>query len=406
MLNIIYISLDRYKYSKDDEEIYKEFMEIANELIPHLVKTASLNPQLYREVLRAPECFSHILRFYDGICCWEEDSATPVLHIGWAKPMVSTCSKFEPEIRAKVQIPDDDDEGAAQETPGGVEGTSSNSPPTSPSSSSSSIAAAAVPEHLNNNVYKKRRSPELSSSGRDGGLSHSTRQQHFSSSSSYSRSSHVKLDGGHLPGTEASQRKDRRDRKHHRRRLRRENDCDNKNSRSSSSCISEDLLRSLSEGCKENVLNVDFLLGKNNTSPFLLLPSSEAVEAADPLERLRMRGRRRELRRLKKKRRRLLLKQQKSSASTKFDTNFSGADKSSGDAVVVPLLLHSAKMRGLKDLLCNCEKLNTSAIQLQLTAQSQTTGGGKKAIGGVGGAASMAEEETTPSGRPKRARRE
>ena len=31
-------SLVRYKYSKDDEEIYKEFMEINNELIPHILK--------------------------------------------------------------------------------------------------------------------------------------------------------------------------------------------------------------------------------------------------------------------------------------------------------------------------------------------------------------------------------
>ena len=79
--------LFRYKYSKDDEEIYKEFLEIANELIPHTVRTAGLNPQTYREVLQDPECFSYVIRFYDGICSWEEDSLTPVLHIGWAKPM-------------------------------------------------------------------------------------------------------------------------------------------------------------------------------------------------------------------------------------------------------------------------------------------------------------------------------
>ena len=29
----------RYKYSKDDEEIYKEFMEINNDLIPNILKT-------------------------------------------------------------------------------------------------------------------------------------------------------------------------------------------------------------------------------------------------------------------------------------------------------------------------------------------------------------------------------
>ena len=31
--------LCRYKYSKEDEEIYKEFMEINNDLIPHILKT-------------------------------------------------------------------------------------------------------------------------------------------------------------------------------------------------------------------------------------------------------------------------------------------------------------------------------------------------------------------------------
>ena len=35
--------LVRYKYSKDDEEIYKEFMEINNELIPHILKTEGIS---------------------------------------------------------------------------------------------------------------------------------------------------------------------------------------------------------------------------------------------------------------------------------------------------------------------------------------------------------------------------
>ena len=57
--------------------------------------------------------------------------------------------------------------------------------------------------------------------------------------------------------------------------------------------------------------------------------------------------------------------------------------------------LHSVKMRGLKGLLC-AEKLNTSAIQLQLTAQSQT----EVKKGKVG------EDDSGGGGRPKRARRE
>ncbi len=71
---IMHVScLVRYRYSKDDEEIYKEFMEIANELIPHLVKTAGLSPKDYNEVLRDPECFAAILRWgtLDSCKSWQ-----------------------------------------------------------------------------------------------------------------------------------------------------------------------------------------------------------------------------------------------------------------------------------------------------------------------------------------------
>lgn len=55
-------------------------------------------------ILKKPECFACLLRFYDGICQWEEGSATPVLHIGWAKPLVNTISKFDADVRAQVNI--------------------------------------------------------------------------------------------------------------------------------------------------------------------------------------------------------------------------------------------------------------------------------------------------------------
>ncbi|XP_075974756.1 menin 1 [Anticarsia gemmatalis] len=100
-----------YNYSRDDEEIYKEFSEIANELIPQLMKAESSGHSA-RSILKDPECFASLLRFYDGICKWEEGSQTPILHIGWAKPLVSTISKFDAEVRAQVNIickPDTDD---------------------------------------------------------------------------------------------------------------------------------------------------------------------------------------------------------------------------------------------------------------------------------------------------------
>ncbi|XP_055917116.1 menin [Eupeodes corollae] len=93
-----------YTYScRDDEEIYKEFVDIANEMIPYIIKTES-SGHSGRSVLRDSEVFANILRFYDGVCQWEEESSTPILHIGWAKPLVNTISKFDYDIRSQVVI--------------------------------------------------------------------------------------------------------------------------------------------------------------------------------------------------------------------------------------------------------------------------------------------------------------
>lgn len=50
-----------YNYSRDDEEIYKEFLDIANELIPHVMKTESSGHSA-KSVLRDPFCFGNLLR--------------------------------------------------------------------------------------------------------------------------------------------------------------------------------------------------------------------------------------------------------------------------------------------------------------------------------------------------------
>jgi len=92
-----------YNYSREDEEIYKEFLEIANELIPFVMKVEGSGISA-RSILKDSECFAHLLRFYDGICQWEEGSTTPVLHIGWAKPLVNTISKFDSQVRSHVAI--------------------------------------------------------------------------------------------------------------------------------------------------------------------------------------------------------------------------------------------------------------------------------------------------------------
>ncbi|XP_053716462.1 menin isoform X2 [Synchiropus splendidus] len=129
-----------YNYFREDEEIYKEFFDIANDVIPTLLKETSAAAESPSEgpegedgpekdqpkqqaaafsALQDPECFAHLLRFYDGICKWEEGSPTPVLHVGWATYLVQSLSRFDAQVRQKVTIitkepetPDDDDQSS------------------------------------------------------------------------------------------------------------------------------------------------------------------------------------------------------------------------------------------------------------------------------------------------------
>lgn len=50
-----------YNYSRDDEEIYKEFLDIANELIPIVMKAESSGHSA-KSILRDPQCFANLLR--------------------------------------------------------------------------------------------------------------------------------------------------------------------------------------------------------------------------------------------------------------------------------------------------------------------------------------------------------
>lgn len=110
-----------YNYFREDEEIYKEFFDIANDVIPTLLKEtaaaaesaaeeaegaegAGADKEKEETALQDPECFAHLLRFYDGICKWEEGSPTPVLHVGWATYLVQSLSRFEAQVRQKVSI--------------------------------------------------------------------------------------------------------------------------------------------------------------------------------------------------------------------------------------------------------------------------------------------------------------
>lgn len=104
-------SFCRYNYSKEDEEMYKEFYEIANDFIPNILKMSSAtnteNGAVDKNSNLAdnPSFLSLVLQFYDGICLWEEGSHTPVLHADWAKKLVQSLSKFSPICRSALSSP-------------------------------------------------------------------------------------------------------------------------------------------------------------------------------------------------------------------------------------------------------------------------------------------------------------
>ncbi|XP_053305152.1 menin [Spea bombifrons] len=97
--------IQEYNYCREDEEIYKDLFDIANDLLPNLLKEESvLSDSLCGSALQDPSCFANLLRFYDGICKWEEDSPTPVLHVGWATFLVQSLGRYDAQVRQQVTI--------------------------------------------------------------------------------------------------------------------------------------------------------------------------------------------------------------------------------------------------------------------------------------------------------------
>ncbi|KAK9870331.1 hypothetical protein WA026_006416 [Henosepilachna vigintioctopunctata] len=258
-----------YNYSRDDEEIYKEFLEIANELIPHIMKVESSGFSA-NSILKKPECFANLLRFYDGICQWEEGSATPVLHIGWAKPLVNTISKFDSEVRAQVNIicADSEEEKHAKETNG---------------------------NYFNNNNYEK-----------ENGTSTKKEEKEQSTSNFH-------------PSIEA-----------------------------------------LTAACSEKLLNPDYLL-QGDGSPFVV---ETQVGEDDHLTKQDSNG---TPSTSKTEEEKVGLKVP--DEETKDDLKIEDELKELANKCPI-IILRSHKMKELKDLLLS-EKLNTQAISLHLTAQSQ-----------------------------------
>ncbi|CAK8678313.1 unnamed protein product [Clavelina lepadiformis] len=131
--------VSKYNYGKEDEEIYKEMIDIANDLIPQALKEDL-------SLCGDADCYRDILRFYDGICLWEEDSSTPVLHSWWARHFTFTIGRFQPSAKESIKITDSADLDTSISGEDGMSRRSSRGHGVSMSSPSASSASMSSPK--------------------------------------------------------------------------------------------------------------------------------------------------------------------------------------------------------------------------------------------------------------------
>lgn len=267
-------------------------------------------------------------RFYDGLCLWEQGSATPILHIGWVKPLVTTISRFDFEIRSQVIIQCAKDEYDVNEANTSIRSENNNN-----NNNNNDISMAPAAQDTGDKEKKLK-------------------------------------------------------------------NCDDSNDKSET--VRTTLVEALTAACGEKILNPDFLL-QGGGRPFadqqaksercdesekqlLLLAQtsprhiSEATAAAAACTE----SNDKQVNEIKTEAKPIENVDLKSAIPTSGPV----FKETSDEDIIIPkrpeITLYSQKMKGLKELLL-AEKLNTHAISLQLTAQSQVqvTGRKSRAIGVV-----------------------
>uniref|UniRef100_T1J5T3 Menin n=1 Tax=Strigamia maritima TaxID=126957 RepID=T1J5T3_STRMM len=328
-------AIRNYNYSREDEEIYKEFLEIANELIPNIIKLASSRDIKPLPLLQDPEGFAHLLRFYDGICRWEEGSSTPVLHIGWAKHLVNSISKFESDVRSRVEIIVEDE--------------------------------LEVKKGKNDPVQEakdKQKAKDVEKEKIKGKIKTTEKEKLKVKDKNIEKENCTKKTNGEFKTPQKEKKKEH-------------------NSYQTDSFIKSletqinpneaphPNIAALAAACGENILNPEYLLGSGE--PFSSSRSSSSSSIADCRDFLSSRSNGTSFpgmtmdSMLKAESPNEMLKE--SNVTTGNGTTVP-AEENKKPRPTARVVLTSEKMKGLKELLL-AEKLNASAIQLQLSAQSQ-----------------------------------
>lgn len=229
------------------------------------------------------------------------------MHIGWVKPLVTTISRFDGEIRSQVIIHCAKDEYDVNE------------------------ANTAMRSENNNN------------------------------------------DVSMAPEQEAGDKKSK--------------NCDDSNGKSET--LRTTLVEALTAACGEKILNPDFLL-QGGGRPFAdQQAKSERCDESEKQLLLLAQTSPRHISEASAETTEKQVNEMKTEAKTMDNVDIKSTIPSSGpvfketsdDDIIIPkrpeITLYSQKMKGLKDLLL-AEKLNTHAISLQLTAQSQVQVAGRK----------------------------
>lgn len=331
--------LDRYNYNKEDEEIYKEFLEIANDIIPNIVRISSgeaaassfgtdveNSPKSQCSVpfLSDPECYANLLQFYDGICEWEEGSSKPVLHIVWANHMAYSLSKFDLKARENVNI----DTSLTSNNSGNSEAGEAEPRKRLDRRRESDAVKEDGGRHAVKSVgpngdatkSKPRRTPSRRSS------SNQTTAEVIASDDS-SSSANIKAS---------------------------KTDTDNLDEKDSAKSSKASLRDREKWPLDREKLPLDLDLKDKKDVADSELEAKATSESGEPDQVLSVAS----------------AKSDKLKSAGMETTNLANEEKEKTDSIKLKLTLRSEKMVGMKELLVS-RKLNTSAIKLQLTAQSQ-----------------------------------
>lgn len=313
-----------------------------------------------------PESYVNFLRFYDGICKWEECSSTPVLHVGWAKNLVFSLSKFDNKIRNLIELHAEGEESSDEE------GENSEG-----DKAQTDNKVSGENGHRNSHKTAGKKAEEekgrVHDSTRKGGCAAARSESSVRNKPNRNGAGDAANGGnGEAAGVKSTFE-----------------DLVSKDGEDSQTDTPTNII-ALAQACGDAILNPEYLL--SGGEPFASTSTATPATSSAPVSNVSSTDTRVDV---------YEFLSSKSNGSAFVDLNMDSVMKAESPAdmmmyrkrpgsshsntevppealteesthVVPPtLLLCSAKMKGLKEIL-SASKLNASAIKLQLTAQSQT----------------------------------